>query len=213
MRLCLALAAAALAACAAPQQAPVVTPPPTAAKPPAPVVTPPPSAAKPAAPAVAGAVPVINAGFESTAPGRRNNDPEGWFSHQHAGDLSYRFAVDPAEPRSGARSLRIENVGPEPYGAIAQSISAVSYRGKTARLTGWMRTRDTNNAGLTLIVLANGIPVANNFMANEAVKGTTPWKRYTITLPVPANAEFIEIGAMMQGKGTLWLDDVELAVE
>ena len=212
MRLCIALTVAALAACATPpQQAPVVTPPAAAAKPPAPVVTPPPSAAKPAAPAAA--VAVVNPGVESTAPGRRNTDPEGWFSHQHAGDLSYKFAADTAEPRSGARSLRIDNVGPEPYGAIAQSVSAVPYRGKTARLSGWLRTRDTNYGALTLIVLANGVPLANNFMGDEAVKGTTPWKRYTIKLPVAPNAEFIEIGAMMQGKGTLWLDDVELAFE
>jgi hypothetical protein len=104
-------------------------------------------------------------------------------------------------------------VGPEPYGAIGQTISATPYRGKTARLTGWLRTRDTNNAALTLIVLANGVPLANNFMGDDAVKGTTAWKRYTITVPVAHNAEFIEIGAMMQGKGTLWLDDVELAVQ
>ena len=199
------LAVAALAACAT-----------TAPPPHAPVVTPPPSAAKPAAPAAPAATSgssIANPGFESTAPGRRNNDPEGWFSHQHAGDLSYKFALDTVEPRSGARSLRIDNVGPEPYGAIAQSISAEPYRGKTARLSGWLRTRDTSNAALTLLVLANGVPLANNFMGDQAVKGTTPWKRYTITVPVAPNAEFIEVGAMMQGKGTLWLDDVEVSVQ
>jgi hypothetical protein len=178
----------------------------------APVVTPPPSPAKPSAPSAASGVLLTNPGFESTAPGRRNNDPEGWFSHQHAGDVSYKFALDTAEPHSGARSLRIDNVGPEPYGAIAQTVDAKPYRGKTAQLSGWLRTRETANASLTLMVLANGVPLANNFMSDAPVKGTTAWNRYTITLPVAANAEFIEVGAMMQGKGTLWLDDVELSV-
>jgi hypothetical protein len=50
-------------------------------------------------------------------------------------------------------------------------------------------------------------------MGDQAVKGTTAWKRYTITVPVASNAEFIEVGAMMQGKGTLWLDDVEVSVQ
>jgi hypothetical protein len=199
MRWCPLLLAAAVAACTT--------------TPPAPVVTPPPSAAKPAVPSVASGVSLTNPGFESTVPGRRNNDPEGWFSHQHAGEVSYKFALDTADPRSGARSLRIDNVGPEPYGAIAQSVDAKPYRGKTARLSGWLRTRDTANAALTLMVLANGVPLANNFMSDAPVKGTTTWKRYTITLPVSANAEFIEVGAMMQGKGSLWLDDVELSVE
>ena len=201
MRWSLPVIATALAACA--------TPPPHA-----PVVTPPPSAAAaPAASVASKRVSLANPGFESTAPGRRNNDPDGWFSHQHAGEVSYKFALDTADPHGGARSLRIDNVGPEPYGAIAQSVDATPYRGRTARLSGWLRTREANNAALTLIVLANGVPLANNFMADAPVKGTTAWKRYTVTVPVAPNAEFIEVGAMMQGKGSLWLDDVELAAQ
>lgn len=193
------LAAAALAACATPApHAPVVTPP----TPPAPA-----QAAGPAS-----GVSLTNPGFESTVPGRRNNDPEGWFSHQHAGEPSYKFALDTAEPHTGARSLRIDNIGPEPYGAIAQTIDAKPYRGRTAQLSGWLRTRDSANASLSLIVLGNGVALANNFMADAPVKGTTAWKRYTISVPVAPNAEFIEIGAMMQGKGSLWLDDVEVSV-
>ena len=83
MRRCILLAAAALAACA--------TPPPRA-----PVVTPPSAPAPAPAPAAASAVTLVNPGFESTVPGRRNNDPEGWFSHQHAGETSYKFALDTA---------------------------------------------------------------------------------------------------------------------
>jgi hypothetical protein len=183
----LTLIVVALAACTTAPHAPVVTP--------------------------ANGVSLTNPGFESTAPGRRNNDPEGWFSHQHAGEVSYKFALDTADPHGGTRSLRIDNIGAEPYGAIAQRIDAQPYRGKTLRLSGWLRTRDTANASLSLMVLANGVPLANNFMSDAPVKGTTAWNRYTITLPVAANAEYIEIGAMMQGKGTLWLDDVELSVQ
>src|SRR5262245_39224857 len=165
----------------------------------------PPTAASPAG------VALVNPGFESTATSRRG-DPEGWFSFQHAGDLSYRFSLDTAEPHSGARSLRIDNVGPEPYGAIAQSIEAKEHAGKVVRFSGWLRTRDATDTGavLTILTLANGAPITQNFMADAPVKGTTAWKRYTITLPVPKNAERVEIGAMMQGKGSLWLDDVEL---
>ena len=194
------LAIAALAACATPApHAPVVTPP----------VTPTAASAGPAASTIA----LVNPGFESTAPGRRNNDPEGWFSHQHAGETSYKFAIDTAEPHGGTRSLRIDNVGPEPYGAIAQTVDAKPYRGRTAELSGWLRTRETANAALTVTVLGNGVALANNFMTDAAVKGTTSWKRYTVSVPVAPNAEFIEIGAMMQGKGSLWLDDVELTMK
>ena len=120
--------------------------------------------------------------------------------------------MDTAEPRSGARSLRIDNVGPEPYGAIAQIVDARPHAGKVARLSGWLRTRDANGtgAGLTVLVMQGGATLAQNFMLDAPVKGTTGWTRYTITLPVNQGADRIEVGAMMQGRGSLWLDDVEL---
>ena len=154
---------------------------------------------------------LVNPGFESARTGTRG-DPEGWYSFQHAGNRSYRFVVDTAVPHGGTRSLRIENVGPEPYGALAQIVDARPYAGKVARLTGWLKTRDAddNGAVLTLLMLRGGATAAQNFMEDSPVKGSTEWKRYTITLPVPKGVDRIEIGAMLLGRGTLWLDDVEL---
>jgi len=105
------LAAGALAACATPH---------------APVVTPPASVAPAPAAAVPSGVSLTNPGFESTVPGRRNNDPEGWYSHQHAGEVSYKFALDTMGPHGGARSLRIDNTGPDVYGAMAQSLEPLA---------------------------------------------------------------------------------------
>lgn len=167
----------------------------------------PPSPAPVATPA---SVALVNPGFESTAPGRRD-DPEGWFTFQHAVEPSYRFSVDTVDPHGGARSFRIDSTGPDIYGAIAQSVDAAPHAGKVARYSAWLRTRDTKSAVLTMVALKGGATVSNNFMADAPVAGTTPWTRYTITLPVPANADRIEIGAMLQGKGSLWLDDAELA--
>ena len=212
LKLNLTLVSVVLTACAS-TPAPVTAPAPaTAAPAPAPARAAAPAA--PAAPAVRSphGTTVINPGFESTVPGRRNNDPEGWFSHQHAGTLSYRFTLDTTNPRSGARSLRIENIGPEPYGAITQAIDGRPYRGKTVKLSAWMRTQGTENAALTLAAMSGGIPLAHNFMSEKPVKGTTGWARYTITLPMPPATEFVEVGAMIQGKGSVWFDDVEVEV-
>ena len=120
--------------------------------------------------------------------------------------------LDTSDPHGGTRSLRIDYIGPEPYGSVAQSVVAAPYVGKVARYSAWLKTRDAseNGAVLTILVLANGAVVSQNFMAEAPVKGSKGWTRYTITLPVPGNAERVEIGAMMQGKGSLWLDDVEL---
>ena len=153
----------------------------------------------------------MNPGFESTKTGTRG-DPEGWYSFQHAGNRSYRFVVDTAAPHGGERSLRIENIGPEPYGALAQIVDVRPYRGKVARMTGWLKTRDANDNGavLTLLMLRGGATAAQNFMQDSPVKGSTEWKRYTITLPVAEGADRLEIGAMLLGRGALWLDDIEL---
>ena len=163
------------------------------------------------------AVALVNPGFESARPGMLGN-PEGWFSIQHAGDLSYTFRLDTAEPHAGVRSLRIDNVGPEPFGAIYQQVAAGAYRSRRLRLAAWLRTEDARGsatgggAALMLQAMHGGAPLAWNHMKDLPVKGTSGWKRYAIELDVPAAAEQIEVGAMLHGPGRLWLDDVELAV-
>ncbi len=153
----------------------------------------------------------MNPGFESPVRGTRG-DPEGWFTFQHAGNASYRYVVDSDAPHSGAASLRIDNIGPEPYGAIAQVFVGQQHAGKTARLTGWLRTKDVADAGagLTLLALQSGNTVAYNFMYDAPAKGTTGWTRYTITMPVPKGTDRVEIGAMLRGRGSLWFDDAVL---
>ena len=44
-------------------------------------------------------------------------------------------------PHSGERSLRVDNVGPEPYGAVYQIVDAAPYRGRTLAFSAWMKTR------------------------------------------------------------------------
>ena len=171
----------------------------------------PPSAASTAEKPIPARAALTNPGFESDKRGPRG-DPEGWFSFQHAGDLSYRFTVDPNEKRSGAKSLRVDNVGREPYGAMSQSTPGAPHAGKVARFSGWLKTRDANDNGavLTLLALRSGATLSQNFMLDAPVKGTTGWKRYSIVLPLPAGTDAVEAGVMMRGKGSVWFDDAEL---
>lgn len=202
-RLALIAAIAWLGGCAAPSSAPVAP------------VTSPVAASRPVAAAPAGPqrASLANAGFESTERGPRG-DPQGWFSFQHAGPLSYKFTVDATERSSGERSLRIDNTGPEIYGAIAQGLDARPWRGKVARLSASVKTRDADDGGavLTLLALQSGATLAQNFMPDAPIKGTTGWKRYTITLTLPANTDKVEVGAMLRGRGSMWFDDVELEI-
>jgi len=161
-------------------------------------------------------VPLANAGFEG--PIASTGQPEGWVTIQHAGEVSYTFTPDHDGPRSGERSLRIDNVGPEPYGAVYQIVDATPYRGRTLVFSAWMRTKDAKGnrfgkgAGLKLQAMKNGYPAAVKQMRRDAIDGTTAWTRYQLELAVPADATQIEVGLNLFGPGTAWLDDTALEV-
>jgi len=156
---------------------------------------------------------LVNADFESAALAP-DGGPEGWYSYQHTGVTSYLFARDEAVVHGGARSLRIDNVGPEPYGAVAQSFPGRDFAGKTVRFSAWLKTRAADEGGAKLFLIAEfaGSIMAYNFMPGEEVKGTREWARHSLTLVIPAQADRIRVGATLEGKGTLWLDDAECEV-
>jgi hypothetical protein len=170
-----------------------------------------------APPADRKAVPIVlvNPGFESTRPGMLGN-PEGWFSIQHAGDLSYTFKLDTTTRHDGERSLRIDNVGPEPFGSIYQQVPALAHRGKRLRFSAWLRTEDARGSAtgggavLMMQAMQAGAPLAWNHMKDAPVRGSTDWHRYQLELDVPAAADQVEVGAMLHGPGRLWIDDASL---
>lgn len=169
-----------------------------------------------AAKAIAG-VPLVNAGFESTAPGKLGA-PEGWWGIQHAGPQSYTFTPDTDVRRSGSRSLRVDNVGPEPFGTLYQVVPAAPLRGKTVRFSAWLRTRDAKGnafgtgAGLKLHTMRGGYTVDHAQMRTDAVGGTSDWARYELHLRVGSTADQIELGVTLFGPGAVWIDDAALDV-
>jgi hypothetical protein len=160
---------------------------------------------------------LVNPGFESAKAGS-SVAAEGWAGIHHASNVSYTFTLDDKIFRSGTRSLRIDNTGPEVVGIISQAISALPHRGKTLRFSGWIRTHDTKGnpfgagAGLMLQAMAYGSPQAFAHMRENAINGTTDWTRYQLKLTVPQDAQLIEVGMMLFGPGAAWLDDAALDV-
>lgn len=162
-------------------------------------------------------VALVNPGFEST-PDARGGAPEGWDWVQHAGPPSYAFTIDDRVRHAGRHSLRIDNTGPEPYGMLYQGIDATAWRGRTLRLSAWLRTEGAlgnhfgRGAGLTLFAMRGGYPVTHAQMRNNAVHGSVDWTRYEITLKIPPQAARIELGVSLYGPGKAWIDDVALDV-
>ena len=204
------IACAVLGACAS--SAPVGTPAPQ-------LPAPPPRAASqpPAATSVAQTIPLKNPGFESDKPGA-GGTAEGWAASQHVGVKAYTFIVDRTTKHTGEASLRIRNTRPEVYGNITQSIPAAPLVGKTLRFSVWLRSEDVvandfgKGATPLLQAWAGGSPAVSASYEVAAIAGTTDWVRRQVSIEVAGAAEWIEIGVMLTGSGTVWLDDAVLEV-
>jgi len=134
--------------------------------------------------------------------------PKGWF---HAGDhpQNYEMGLDKVTKHGGRASARIRFIADkaEGFGTLMQTFKADVYRGKRLRMSAWMRTESADSAQLWLrLDSAKGMAGFDN-MGNRGVTGTTDWKKYELTLDVPAETVAIAFGVLVSGKGQVWVDD------
>jgi hypothetical protein len=161
-----------------------------------------------------GSIPLlVNAGFEASS--GLDGAPAPWEAVQHTGELSYVFAADRRIARSGVASLRIDGIGSQPYGAIWQVLPARELQGRTVTLTGWMRTRDasatgSDGGGALLLQPMRGSFVMSQDVPRGAAQSTTDWTRYEVRVVVPRDADLLRVGVTLLGRGTVWVDDLEL---
>ncbi len=167
-------------------------------------------------PSIAGAQPLTNLGFETQTTGGR---PSGWGM---AGD-GFELVSDSASPLAGRFSLRTRWIGPAGYTvdsrkfAVAnQAFPVARAAGRMLRLSGYIRTEGiaTGYAGFWMRVDGpNGSPpVAFDNMASRGPRGTTPWTRHVIELPVDSGAGAIYLGLLHPGDGTAWFDSITVEV-
>ena len=192
-RLALAIAATGLCACTA--TTPVITAPAT------------PTATQ-TMPAASPASIVANGDFEAAPPGGSNCPPQ-WHCTMHADPKSFGFVVDEAVAASGKRSLRIERLKNEPWGLAFQNAPVADLRGRAMRLSAKVRVADATGGGGGLF-LAIDSPTGLALHEQRLSNGTREWHAATIEFVVPANATRIRIGAIQEGPGRTWIDDVSL---
>jgi len=140
--------------------------------------------------------------------------PIGWFkagSHPQ----NYEVGIDTAVKHSGSASAHIKFIGDkaEGFGTLMQTFKSDKYGGKRVRMSAWMKTENADSAQLWMRVdgVAEKMLGFDN-MDHRAVKGTTEWKRYEITLDVPESAVAIAFGILVAGKGQAWVDDFQFEV-
>lgn len=78
-----------------------------------------------------------------------------------------------------------------------------------------MKMKDVSDGfgGLFLRIDGEGGVLQFDNMQSRNLSGTADWTEYSIKLPLPENAAFIYVGALLTGKGKLWVDDLRLSIE
>jgi hypothetical protein len=143
--------------------------------------------------------------------------PQGWlFSFDPSQEKAYRVKLDSTNKQSGKYSLSIENIGKEAgYGVINYSISQV-YEGNSITLNGYIKTENVNTgyAGIWLrLDDADGEVINLENMQGKGPKGTTSWKKFSITMSYDADrVSTINVGGLLVGDGKAWLDNLEILI-
>ena len=145
--------------------------------------------------------------FEVSAPG---GEPAGWFVSQpgtvfqdsttvHSGRFAARFERGPSSPSQ--------------FSAISRFLP-VDFVGDSVEVRGWIRTEDVSEfAGLWLREDGAAPNLQFDNMEDRALKGTTPWTEYRISLPLDKRAKNVLFGALLAGQGRATVDDVSLLVD
>jgi RNA polymerase sigma factor (sigma-70 family) len=153
---------------------------------------------------------------KSDPPAAKNTFPVGWGG---GGGDHYEISVDRTVKHGGIASGSIRSIVIEPhwYGALTQAFKANQYRGQRLRMTAYVKCKDVDNAaGLWMVI--EGFDGKGNYSVSRDlmrthVKGTTDWKQLEVVLDVPREgAAQIRFGAMLAGKGRVWVDDFRFEV-
>jgi RNA polymerase sigma factor (sigma-70 family) len=126
--------------------------------------------------------------------------PAGWSCR----GSDYVFAVDGAVRHGGNRSCRIEARSPDPtgYAMMSQLIRADDYRGRRIRLSGFAKSAKlTGTASLWMRIDGDRELLAIDKTIQQAVRGTSDWRRLEIVLDVPEPSKLIRFAALVEGTG------------
>ncbi len=137
------------------------------------------------------------------------NSPNDWRSF---GSSDYKIEIDSATAQHGKKSVLISYNGTNPdYKTLLYTIPA-KYSGKKIKLSGYIKTENVEgNAGIWIRI----DPKAGfGDLGDTKITGTTNWKHYEVTIDYDVSkAKEIVIGGLLDGKGKMWLDNLEVFID
>lgn len=125
------------------------------------------------------------------------------------------IAIDGNVVHGGRWSVRLARTAtsPQMFSSLVTGIP-VEFAGTTLELRGYLRSE--NVSGFMALYMGqdgDGANLGFTSMEPQQIKGTNDWKEYVITVPLHRDARQLYFGAVLNGTGTLWADDLRLLVD
>lgn len=119
-----------------------------------------------------------------------------WKHTSHSNRQIYQVRVEKA-----AISLAtIEEATLNDIGAVKQTISPESYRGKRVRFRGDLSTNDSSGSGLWLTAAHQDWHITDG-MYDRLVTGDTVWQPIELVIDIPVETTYLSYGLWMKGNG------------
>jgi hypothetical protein len=144
-----------------------------------------------------------------------SDEAPGWFkggSHDRQYDMGRDAKVVLGGRASGF--IRSNKPASEGFGTYMQMFEADEYRGKRVQFSAMVKAEAVADwAGLWMRI-DDDKQRANAFdnMQGREIKGTSHWVRQSVVLDVAADAKAVAIGVLLNGKGSVWINDVRFEV-
>lgn len=140
-----------------------------------------------------------------------SNQPIYWHT---LGNNKYLNYLDSEQKRHGKYSAVLESIeNSDPKFKAWVFMLPKHLEGKEITLSGYIKTKNIND-GFAGLMIRIDPAVSYTFMEDQAIKGTTDWKEYKVSLPLqPEKTKSITIGGVLFGNGKAWFDDFKVFVD
>ncbi len=155
-------------------------------------------------------VEIANPGFELW--NESENCPIDWSCSQHAGEPSFTFLPEGSDKVESATSMRIQRIGSQPWGAARQKIIPDPVKGQHVRLSARMKLIGVTGSGAGIMIVTSGSVKTTSPIYSKYVAGTSDWQTIEVGGEIPPTVSRVIVGIVLEGDGTLLVDDVRLAI-
>lgn len=140
--------------------------------------------------------------------------PDGW---EKAGSSpkAYEVGLDTEIKYRKEKSAYLSSETSTGFGTLMQTFVAREYLGEKIRLRGFVKSDGVKGwAGLWVRVDAKEGKKTLSFdnMQNRPIEGTTDWTAYEIVVEVPKESGWISYGALLNGNGKIWIDELTIEI-